>query len=121
MGNTLLAGYFLWCYNCIRGLFRGEKEKKGVAMRIKCLILFMIIVSVWCAAWANCQAQSTGNCVVVEKYGSTEMIVSCPDGSRTVDVGGRIDLYRVGDRIDIYGMPGNQPASVPGQTPVYGR
>lgn len=68
-----------------------------------------------------CFAQSSSNCVVTEKRGTTEIVVSCPDGSRVVNAGGRTDLYRVGDRIDVYGLPGNQPSSLPGQTTSPGR
>jgi len=62
------------------------------------------------------QISDSQNCVVTQKAGSNLLIVSCPDGSRTVDAGGRSDLYRVGDRLDIYGLPGNQPSTLPGQT-----
>lgn len=68
-----------------------------------------------------CFAQSSSSCVVTEKRGSTEIVVSCPDGSRVVNAGGRSDLYRVGDKIDIYGLPGNQPSSLPGQATSPGR
>lgn len=68
-----------------------------------------------------CLAQSSSGCVVTEKRGVTEIVVSCPDGNRVINAGGRTDLYRVGDRIDIYGQPGNQPSSLPGQTTTPGR
>jgi hypothetical protein len=75
--------------------------------------------ALWAFLTIPCFAQLTTdsqNCVVTQKAGSNLLIVSCPDGSRTVDAGGRSDLYRVGDRIDIYGLPGNRPATLPGQT-----
>lgn len=88
-------------------------------MRKKSLIIFLGCITLWALLITSGQAQldtSTQNCVVTQKAGSNLLIVSCPDGSRTVDAGGRADLYRIGDRIDIYGLPGNRPTTLPGQT-----
>lgn len=75
----------------------------------------------WSIMVTPCFAQSAGDCTVTSTSGSNLIIVSCPDGSRTVNVGGRADLYRVGDRVDIYGVPGNQPPVRPGETSPLGR
>jgi len=95
-------------------------------MKAECLVGFLGLVAMWVVLSATCFAQS-GNCVVTDKLGSTEMIVSCPDGSKTIDAGGRTDLYRVGDRVDIYGTSGapgtsgSQPWSPPGPPSIPGR
>ena len=65
-------------------------------------------------------AQDASNCTVISKD-SNVIIYSCPDGTRTVDVGSRAGFYRVGDRVDIYGMPSNRPESDPGKTTFPGR
>jgi len=88
-------------------------------MRNKYFIIILSCIVPLAFLAISCFAQlitDSQNCVVTQKPGSNLLIVSCPDGSRTVDAGGRADLYRVGDRVDIYGLPGNQPASLPGQT-----
>lgn len=88
-------------------------------MRKKYFFVIICSIVLWAFMAAPCFAQlinDSQNCVVTQKAGSNLLIVSCPDGSRTVDAGGRSDLYRVGDRIDIYGLPGNRPSSLPGQT-----
>ena len=79
---------------------------------LSCLVT-LVFLAISCFAQLITDSQ---NCVVTQKAGSNLLIVSCPDGSRTVDAGGRSDLYRVGDRVDIYGLPGNRPAPLPGQT-----
>jgi len=87
----------------------------------KYLIGFIGLVVASVLLPATCFGQST-SCIVIEKRSTKEIVVSCPDGSRVVDAGGRTDLYRVGDRIDIYGQPSNQTGSFPGQqTPIPGR
>jgi len=88
-------------------------------MRKKYFIVILSCIALWAIFVAPSFAQMTTesqNCVVTQKPASNLLIVSCPDGSRTVDAGGRADLYRLGDRIDIYGLPGNQPSTLPGQT-----
>jgi hypothetical protein len=95
------------------------KDEEGVAMRKKYFLGILCSIALWVFLIVPCFAQlitNSQNCVVTQKAGSNLLIVSCPDGSRTVDAGGRADLYRVGDRVDIYGLPGNQPAPLPGQT-----
>jgi hypothetical protein len=82
---------------------------------LSCVILLIFTIT-------PCFSQSASDCTVTSKSaGNNLIIVSCPDGSRTVDAGGRTDLYRVGDRVDIYGIPGNQPAPRPGETQMPGR
>ena len=90
---------------------------KGVIMKSKYLIVLFTAGFIVAGIFLGtiCLAQSSSGCVVTEKRGSTEIVVSCPDGSKVINAGGRTDLYRVGDRIDIYGLPTNQPSSVPGQ------
>jgi hypothetical protein len=95
------------------------KQIEGVDMRKNIFIGIFCCIALWAFLITPGFAQMTTNsqnCVVTQKTGSNLLIVSCPEGSRTVDAGGRADLYRVGDRVDIYGLPGNQPASLPGQT-----
>jgi len=75
------------------------------------LLAFMVIPSF---------SQSAAECTITSKS-SNLIIISCPDGNRTIDAGGRVDLYRVGDRVDVYGMPGNRPSARPGETPLLGR
>lgn len=88
----------------------------------RCLILIIAFIVGWVFFTKMGFAQSAGECTVSSKGDNRNvMIISCPDGSRTVDVGGRADLYRVGDRVDIYGSPGNQPAPLPGQSEIPGR
>jgi len=88
-------------------------------------VTFIIISSCFIlmiCAIAPCYSQSASDCTVTSKSaGNNLIIISCPDGSRTIDVGGRTDLYRIGDRVDIYGIPGNQPAPRPGEAPLLGR
>jgi hypothetical protein len=74
-------------------------QKRGMVMKIKCL-LGLIAVGVFCAtSFAICFAQSI-YCTVIDKRDTT-LIVSCPDGStRTVNAGGISGLYRQGDLID---------------------
>lgn len=95
---------------------------EGVTLKTKYITIFVGLIVLWFFPVASSFAQSAGDCTITSKGDSKkEIIISCPDGSRTVDVGGRADLYRVGDRVDIYGMPGNQPAPRPGETPMLGR
>lgn len=89
----------------------GERE---VAVKLHYFVFFLSLITSSVLLSTPCAGQSS-NCVVIEKRGTSEIVVSCPDGSRVVDAGGRTDLYRVGDRIDIYGMPTNQPGSLPGR------
>jgi len=89
-------------------------------MKVKYLIgiaVFFILLVTWPPMTF---AQYAGGCTVTSKDNNV-IIYSCPDGTRTVDAGTRADLYRVGDRVDIYGMPGNQPTSRPGETTFPGR
>jgi len=120
------------CASKYNGLQRGLKsviiEKrfvlcKGVIMKSKYFIVLFTVGFVITGIFSGtkCFAQSSSGCVVTEKRGTAEIVVSCPDGSRVVNAGGRTDLYRVGDRIDIYGLPVNQPSSLPGQTTTPGR
>jgi len=88
-------------------------------MRKKYFFGILSFLALWAFLITSSFAQlvtSSQDCVVTQKPGSNLLIVSCPDGSRTIDAGGRAGLYRVGDRVDIYGLPGNQPAPLPGQT-----
>jgi hypothetical protein len=87
-------------------------------MRKKRFIVLLSYISMGVFLTTPCFAQfiDSQDCVVTQKPGSNLLIVSCPDGSRTVDVGGRSELYRVGDRIDVYGLPGNRPSTLPSQT-----
>lgn len=80
-------------------------------MKAKCIvgIIGLIFVSVCLAGM--CFAQ---DCVVTQKGSGGLVIASCPDGSRTIDVGGRVDLYRVGDRINISGNQVTAPVGVQG-------
>lgn len=91
-------------------------RKKVFSILLSCIAMGAFLIE-------PCFAQiiDSQNCVVTQKAGSNLLVVSCPDGSRTVDAGGRSDLYRVGDRIDVYGLPGNRPSSLPGQTQESGR
>jgi hypothetical protein len=77
-------------------------------MKTKFFIGIIGLISVSVLLATTCFAQ---DCVVTQKGSGNLIIVSCPDGSKTVDVGGRVDLYRVGDRINI---SGNQPVTAPG-------
>ena len=89
-------------------------------MKAKHFIVLIVSITTWVFLVTMSFAQSAGDCTVTSKTGNNLMIISCPDGSRTVDAGGRADLYRVGDRVDIYGSPSNQPVPRPGETPMPG-
>jgi hypothetical protein len=90
-------------------------------MKVKHLIGIAACITLLAVCSPTAFAQSPSECTVTAKSGSNLLIISCPDGSRTVDAGGRADLYRVGDRVDIYGLPANQPTARPGETPLMGR
>jgi hypothetical protein len=90
-------------------------------MKAKNFIWFIGLIIAWAILLTSGFAQSAADCTVTAKGDNNLIIVSCPDGNRTVDAGGRVDLYRVGDRVDVYGVSGNQPATLPGQTPILGR
>ena len=76
-------------------------------MKTKYFIGIIGLISVSVLLATTCFAQ---DCVVSQKGSGNLIIASCPDGSKTVDVGGRIDLYRVGDRINISGSVAPQVA-----------
>ena len=65
-------------------------------MKTKNFIGIIGLISVSVLLATTCFAQ---DCVVTQKGSGNLIIASCPDGSKTVDVGGRVDLYRVGDKI----------------------
>lgn len=89
---------------------------------LQCMVVVSVLIVGLGFTATTSFAQSAGDCTVTSKGDNQNvMIISCPDGSRTVDVGGRADLYRVGDRVDIYGSPGNQPAPLPGESTMPGR
>ena len=91
-------------------------------MKSKYFILFTIVFAVTgIFIGTKCLVQSPSGCVITEKRGVSEIVVSCPDGSRVINAGGRTELYRVGDRVDVYGLPSNQPSTLPGQTTTPGR
>ena len=69
-------------------------------MKTKYFIGIIGLISVSVLLATTCFAQ---DCVVTQKGSGNLIVASCPDGSKTVDVGGRVDLYRVGDRINISG------------------
>jgi hypothetical protein len=80
-------------------------------MKTKYCIRIIGLVSISVFLAVACFAQ---DCVVTQKGSGGLVIASCPDGSKTVDVGGRIDLYRVGDRINISGNQVTAPVGVQG-------
>ena len=90
-------------------------------MKTKTLVRFLgsIVLSTFMVS--PCFSQSAGGCTVTSKDVNNVIIISCPDGTKSVNVGPGTDLYRVGDRVDIYGMPSNQPTSRPGETTFPGR
>lgn len=103
---------------------RVNSVNRGFVMRQKNLFGIISILTLCTVMAIPCFAQLIGDsqsCVVTQKAGSNLLIVSCPDGSRTVDAGGRSDLYRIGDRVDIYGLPGNRPSSLTDQIQGSGR
>jgi hypothetical protein len=77
-------------------------------MKTKYVIGFIGLIS---ASFFLVAVSFAQECVVTQKGTGNLIIASCPDGSKTVDVGGRVDLYRVGDRINI---SGNQIMTTPG-------
>jgi hypothetical protein len=96
------------------------KDIKGVVMKKKYFIGIVSCIILCTSLIAPCFPQSAADCTVTQKTGNL-IIISCPDGSRTVNAEGRADLYRVGDRVDIYGLPSNQPNARPGETPLLKR
>ena len=93
-------------------------------MKAKYFIGIIGLIAVWAILLTSSFAQlitQSDNCVVSQKGDKNSLIVSCPDGNRTIDAGGRADLYRVGDRINIYGLSGSQPAPLPGGAQSPGR
>ena len=93
-------------------------------MKTKSFIGIIGLISVSVLLATACFAQ---DCVVTQKDSGNLIIASCPDGSKVIDVGGRIDLYRVGDRITIPGgaqSPGksvNQQTQLPTEKQTPGR
>jgi hypothetical protein len=76
------------------------KLKKGVTMKIRFLIICCAVFVCAMSLVDSVYAQNA-NCVITEKQGSLAT-VSCPGvGTRTENLGGAADRYKVGDTISV--------------------
>ncbi|HNT44099.1 MAG TPA: hypothetical protein PKN85_06530 [Syntrophorhabdaceae bacterium] len=74
-------------------------------MRERCMIGTVAVLGLSLAVSGMWLAQSS-RCVILEKEGS-RVLVSCNGKpARYIDLGGRADMYRVGDSIDDRTFPG---------------